>query len=261
MYRKLIRSFFICIGLLSIKHVHANYAAELQFRLPVPVTTNTICFIDNTDYKWVITYTVNDDGSVSGNGTAYFLSGNWSVAVTGTINHVQFHVKPPDYNNCTFTVDSLLMNVTGIDFKAANSSKTWNATAKFVSYCFGGPFKNGPVAFAGPCGQVKPPLPNHFIHAPEIHENGIGFVIAPNPIKNNASISINISTSANVKVIVYNYLQQPVQVLFSGMQTVGKHVIQWNLLNENGTRIPAGLYRVVAVVNNNSYSQVVQVTE
>ena len=252
---------FLFASLFAINQSKANDKTTHLIQIPVSDTnrTKTICFIDNNHAKWILTFTISADGEYSGTGTGFFFEGNWPVYITGTSGHIQFHVIDPAPDGCRSVVDSLIYTITGYIPIITDTLRTWQASATFVSYCFGSEFKTGPVGFAGPCGKVKAPPPGEY--GPETHGNGTSLLIAPNPVKNNVSIYLNINKESQVQVTVYNYLQQPVKTLLSGLQTKGKHVLYWNLIGANGTRIYTGLYRVVAIVDGKTYSSIMQVAE
>lgn len=55
-----------------------------------------------------------------------------------------------------------------------------------------------------------------------------------------------------VDVIVLNSYVSDVRILISGeSQTSGWHTSSWDLLDENGTRVPDGLYYIRIILNSN----------
>ncbi len=56
-------------------------------------------------------------------------------------------------------------------------------------------------------------------------------------------------------------MQQPVKVLVSENQSSGAHSINWNGQSASGSRVPNGIYRVVAIIDGKVYSETMQVIQ
>ena len=64
----------------------------------------------------------------------------------------------------------------------------------------------------------------------------------PNPFYLSTSISYYIPESSHVELSIYNILGQKVKTLISTHQDAGEYALNWNGLDENGTRLSNGIY-------------------
>jgi hypothetical protein len=82
---------------------------------------------------------------------------------------------------------------------------------------------------------------------PDDGHNGIPKVFAlqqnyPNPFNPITTIRYQLPKTANVKLAVYNMLGQKVKTLVNESQTANYYSIQWNGLNDSGSRVSSGIY-------------------
>ncbi len=80
--------------------------------------------------------------------------------------------------------------------------------------------------------ENKDMLPNTFI----LSQN------YPNPFHQSTRIEYTISNAQHVKLQVFNYLGQEVITLADGIQSSGRHTIEWNGCNAAGQQVPGGVY-------------------
>lgn len=66
----------------------------------------------------------------------------------------------------------------------------------------------------------------------------------PNPFNPVTTIQYSLDRDEKIELAVYNLLGQRVRTIFSGLQTTGFHVGQWNGTNENGHVVTSGIYVV-----------------
>ncbi|HES59080.1 MAG TPA: T9SS type A sorting domain-containing protein, partial [Caldithrix sp.] len=64
----------------------------------------------------------------------------------------------------------------------------------------------------------------------------------PNPFNPETTISFNIPIAGKVKLVVYNILGQKIKTLINTDINAGKHLFKWNGVNENGVKVPSGVY-------------------
>jgi immune inhibitor InhA-like protein/flagellar hook capping protein FlgD len=77
--------------------------------------------------------------------------------------------------------------------------------------------------------------------------NGVPKVFAlgqnyPNPFNPVTTISYQLPKTANVKLEVYNMLGQKVKTLVNANQPAKFYTVQWNGLNEKGSKVASGIY-------------------
>ena len=70
--------------------------------------------------------------------------------------------------------------------------------------------------------------------------------VAPNPVLSRAGISLELPSPLEVDVRVIDVRGALVRVLRSGSLAAGLHRLEWNLTDERGDRVPAGIYFVKA---------------
>ena len=81
----------------------------------------------------------------------------------------------------------------------------------------------------------------------------------PNPVNNYTQLKYTVNTSGKVSITVYNAMKQMVKVLVNESKTAGTYSIGWNTLNSSGSKVPNGLYQVVAVAGNEQFTSTMQV--
>lgn len=64
----------------------------------------------------------------------------------------------------------------------------------------------------------------------------------PNPFNPETNISFKLPKSGNVNLVVYNVLGQKIKTLVNKKLQAGTYSYKWNGLNENGVRVPSGVY-------------------
>jgi FlgD Ig-like domain/Copper type II ascorbate-dependent monooxygenase, C-terminal domain len=66
--------------------------------------------------------------------------------------------------------------------------------------------------------------------------------VHPNPMQQSTSIEFSLVTAQFVNISIYNQAGQEVKKVWSGMQSQGQHNKQWDGTNDNGVRLPSGVY-------------------
>jgi flagellar hook assembly protein FlgD len=66
----------------------------------------------------------------------------------------------------------------------------------------------------------------------------------PNPFNPSTTISYNMPQSGHVELTIYNVKGEKVDILVNEFQQSGKHVIQWDARDRNGTEVSSGIYYV-----------------
>lgn len=64
----------------------------------------------------------------------------------------------------------------------------------------------------------------------------------PNPFNPSTEIRYQLPQSEKVQIVIYNVLGQEVRTLVNGKQEAGRYTVQWNGDNEQGYKVPSGMY-------------------
>jgi hypothetical protein len=64
----------------------------------------------------------------------------------------------------------------------------------------------------------------------------------PNPFNSETWINYAMAETANITLSIYDLRGELVRTLFTGVQTAGKHSVEWNGLNHSGNAVPSGVY-------------------
>jgi hypothetical protein len=64
----------------------------------------------------------------------------------------------------------------------------------------------------------------------------------PNPFSARTRIELTLPKTSSVSVKAYNILGQEVSTIFNGMKNAGTHSIEWKGTDNNGNRLPSGIY-------------------
>lgn len=64
----------------------------------------------------------------------------------------------------------------------------------------------------------------------------------PNPFNPTTTIQYDLSTSAQLKLAIFDVSGQLVKILFSGRQSVGAYSVQWDGTGHSGRLVPSGVY-------------------
>ncbi|NOZ48271.1 MAG: T9SS type A sorting domain-containing protein [Chlorobi bacterium] len=85
--------------------------------------------------------------------------------------------------------------------------------------------------------------------------------IYPNPIIDNATIKFNLTKSANTSLEIYNNVGQLVYSLSDVYKTAGNQYFNWNVTNNSGAMVPAGIYYIKVVAGDFSSTNKVVLTK
>jgi len=77
----------------------------------------------------------------------------------------------------------------------------------------------------------------------------------PNPFLLTTNISLYISTASYVKADIYDLTGRHIHALDEGMRDQGMHTFEWSAKDENGNRLPGGLY-IAKVGTGNAVSNI-----
>jgi flagellar hook assembly protein FlgD len=64
----------------------------------------------------------------------------------------------------------------------------------------------------------------------------------PNPFSARTLIELTLPKTSAVSVKAYNVLGQEVSTIFNGTKDAGTHSIEWKGTDNNGNRLPSGIY-------------------
>lgn len=76
----------------------------------------------------------------------------------------------------------------------------------------------------------------------DIKENNNYLDIVPNPLTGQTNVQFDLKNKAVVKIDIYSENGQVVKQLVNQEMATGKHSVQWNARNEEGTLVPPGTY-------------------
>ncbi|MBC8321327.1 MAG: T9SS type A sorting domain-containing protein [Bacteroidetes bacterium] len=85
----------------------------------------------------------------------------------------------------------------------------------------------------------KPQTPNI-----EYLDNVSDFWIYPNPAEHNLYIEYELENKSNVVIKVYNIIGGEVAIIIQGNQLAGKQKLFWDLIKDNGEKLPSGIYTI-----------------
>ncbi|HIA95092.1 MAG TPA: choice-of-anchor B family protein [Candidatus Marinimicrobia bacterium] len=75
----------------------------------------------------------------------------------------------------------------------------------------------------------------------------------PNPFNPNTAIKYSLGTNSFVNLTIFDLSGNTIKTLVNKSQVKGIHFSQWNGLNENGNRVPSGMYFIK--IKSGAYSQ------
>jgi len=216
--------------------------------------SNSVCFNDGF-YNWNITYTDQGAGNYSVTGSLNVDGNTWTVWGAGNfVGHagtVELHAHNPNPDGCVSYSDSFTY-WGNAQIVGNGPNTTFTGSGNWTSYCFGGVLFTGYWAANGPCNSSLKSQPN----GPAKHADIFSMKISPNPVKNSSTLTYNLTKASQVKITVFNYMQQPVQNVVDRKETTGNH--NYSI---NASSLTSGSYRVVAVVDGKYYTYALQVAK
>jgi len=217
-------------------------------------SSNSVCFNDGF-YNWKITYTDQGSGNYSVTGSLNVDGVDWRVYGWGDFaNHsgtVELHAANPNPDGCNSYSDSFTYYGTA-QITGNGQKTTFMGSGNWTSYCFGGVLFTGTWAAYGPCSNSLKSVP----YGPAKHANVFSMQVSPNPLKNTSTLSYKLLKESQVKITIYNYMQQQVKVVVNKKENAGSHSYV-----VDGSSLINGSYRVVAIVDGKSYSYALQVAK
>lgn len=227
-----------------------------------------LCFTDGY-YKFLFGNVIlTSETGVMATGTVDIGNGTiWNCTMTADFSSgwdagtVQINTVNPNPDGCTYYTDSFIYYGNAKVHKKG-SNMTVNANGNWESYCFGGVLNTGTWAGKSPCSAsvaaatgTTPARSQKNIQAnPKFVVN-----IMPNPVNNYTQLKYTVNVSGKVSIVIYNAMQQVVKVLVNENMTAGTYTVSWNTLSNSGSKVPNGIYKVVAVVGNDQFSSNLQV--
>ncbi len=76
----------------------------------------------------------------------------------------------------------------------------------------------------------------------------------PNPFNPVTRINYELLQETNVKLIVYNFLGEEINILVNEIKDSGEHFIEWNGRDSNNNILPTGIYLIKLITDKNSAS-------
>jgi hypothetical protein len=218
--------------------------------------TVSFCIHDAFGYTWTGTVTVTGN-KYSGKGKVDIGSGTlWRGKIKGTSGaSATLTATNPLADGCASGyTDYFVYSGTaqaglfyGTEFRF-DGSGTWN------SYC-SGVIANSGTWSARDCFDLGART-KISKEGPATHVTASLIKVSPNPINGQANISYSVAQSGKVNITIYNSMQQAVKVLVNDFKNAGNYSAVWDTKSSN---VNAGIYRVVAILNNKTYTSTVQV--
>jgi hypothetical protein len=84
-------------------------------------------------------------------------------------------------------------------------------------------------------------------------------VVYPNPVTDMLIIGYDVEEASNVRIYITDITGQMVAELFNDYQEAGNYEINWNTLNQAGSRVSVGTYFYVISTMNNTQSGAIQI--
>lgn len=260
----------VALTMLFMANLKPSQAQETS-KTYCPTNFFRICFTDTYGYKYLFKdIDLSDCNKLYATGVVKnILSYDWYATMwvdfsggghTGTVEVHAVNTMP---DGCTSYTDSFIY-VGTMTITNSGGVRTYSGSGSWSSYCSGSVFSTGTWAASGPCGAgggFMPQINTGAKNPAKISTGGFLLKIAPNPVKNNTNISYDLVKSANVNITIYNMMNQPVKVLVNENQSSGKHVANWTGVSNAGSRVPDGIYKVIAIVDGKQYAETLQVLQ
>jgi flagellar hook assembly protein FlgD len=94
------------------------------------------------------------------------------------------------------------------------------------------------------------------VSSPEhLTETNNFFSIMPNPVRDHARISFEVTEPSQVRIYVFDINGQAIDMLENGYFSSGNHELNWNACDRNGNRLPANTYLVSVQVNGEYFTK------
>ncbi len=117
--------------------------------------------------------------------------------------------------------------------------------ARFTSYCVGkvwyddfsvkkASIQEVPSGVFDPDNYARFKVPQEF----ELSKN------YPNPFNPTTTIEYVVPTDSDIQIEIYNVMGQKVRTLFDGFRNAGSHRIEWDALDDSGSRLSSGVYLI-----------------
>ena len=214
-----------------------------------------LCFSDGFGYVYTVALHPAGGGVFTGVGTSTAYSAS-TVTLKITLSSpssgtIQMKVVNDAPDGCTNASDYYVYTGTvAISGGGGTGSGTW------ISYCSGSAIGSGTWVASGPCASkgIKPGVKPTTGAAQLKAATKPVISVTPNPVISQTQIAYNVATAGKVSITVYNSMQQPVKTLVSQMQAAGNYTVSWN-----ASQVPAGVYKVVAVIGTEVYTSSIQV--
>ena len=238
-------------------------------------TIKRICYNDNMGYTYVFR-----DIVMTGEKTAYGkgtedgrdLREPWNAEIWIDFTqgmhkgNIRIRVINPRPVNCYPYTDSFIETGTASILKMDDGTIIYKGSGTWESYCYGGIVNSsGTWKGEGPCSNnsrylnATTPSPNNSSGKVSAESSLVPVSVSPNPVQNYSRLQYTVAAASRVSITIYNSMQQPVKVLVNEIKSAGTYSVTWNALQANGSPVPAGIYRVVAIIGERRYSVMMQV--
>ncbi|MBS1729806.1 MAG: hypothetical protein JSS67_03410 [Bacteroidetes bacterium] len=261
----------LVIATLVIAQPNKSYA-QLTGKTYCPTNFMRICFTDAFGYTYAFgNIDLTDCNMLYATGVARNITSyNWDASLSvdfsggGHTGNVELHVVNPNMDGCTGGYVDSFIYVGTMTINNSGGVRTYTGSGTWTNYCGGSVFATGTWTASGPCGAgggFQPQINNGAKQPARTSTDNFQLKISPNPVKNYTNISYNLSKTSNVNITVYNMMNQPVKVLVNENQSNGAHTANWTGQTNSGSKAPNGIYKVVATINGQVYSENIQVLQ
>ena len=204
-----------------------------------------------------------ENGSLHGIGASYSLDdGNTWITIDTAVEHF-----------CVAMVNTYTGFTGGLNTTSANGIFKYNGSAlgyscgnNLTSLCHKGEticVENGSIANHLSKGDVLGDCSSSItVHnKPEFEnsEEAIKLNAYPNPSSSSATITYSIGKTGKVSLKIFDIMGRIIKTLVNGEVTAGIYNIQWNVNDEKGIAVPAGIYFLRMETDNYSETKKISV--
>ena len=256
-----------------MKQFCARYALLLLFGFPAvkQINATPICLAD-VYYDGIYQLQFKRTGNLYiARGEAYLNEGRvwpaWGFYNSET-GETELHVINPDpVEGCHPYLDSFVNFMIGRgSFDENTGEYLFGAKGHQSNYCQGEDL-GGPDVFMQDCNHASPSPQMNLRNPSKIingllsnKDNSAILKVSPNPVSSSAVIQYTLKEKSSVSIIIYDYVGKPVKILVDKeTKAAGAYSINWNRKGSNNIPVNPGFYKIVAVIENKSYSTSVQV--
>lgn len=213
-----------------------------------------VCFTNAYGEQASLILTSTGDGNFDVSGYQYYAGyGSTLWPVKGTFDdktHTLHYVATnPAPDNCTYWANSVTFDFV---VKKNYSSGTFSNDCGYSGSLFASGVRgrcslSGKIIPNGGASTASHKTLKTLLPVPPGEDllqlfQGKTISVFPNPASQSAQISFSLDSKSNVSVRIYDQFGNLTRTVAQGMLSEGKHIYNWNLLNEKGGKATKGFY-------------------